>query len=229
MTKPHQLSEIKLFSKLALIELEKIGAYVNWTQHQAGKEIITRGEESSDIYLITEGIVRATTFSYSGKEICFQELEKGEIFGELSAIDHQPRSTSIIAQTDCTLGMIKAEHLWKLMEEYPIVMAAILKRLTSLIRFLCSRVYEYGALGTRERTRVEILRLAKNSMKNDRKAVITDMPTHESIANRIASHREAVTKELSYLTKIGLIEKKGNTLIVPDVDALSATVIENIA
>ncbi len=107
-------------------------------------------------------------------------------------------------------------------------MAGVLLRLTSLVRFLCSRVYEYGALGTRERTRAEIIRLAKQNMIDDKNAIITDMPTHEDIANRIASHREAVTKEFSYLAKSGLIEKKGKALVIPDVQALSATVIENI-
>ncbi len=223
-----KLKKIQLFRELSEPELLLIQPAIHESIYVPEGVILSHGESSSTAYILMSGAVRSTTFSSSGKEICFQHLEQGEMFGELSAIDGLPRTTSIIADTECVLGVIDSQQLWTLMETYPAVMAAVLKRLTSLVRFLCSRVYEYGALGTRERTRVEILRLAKKHMIDDKNAVITDMPTHENIANRIASHREAVTKEFSYLTKMGLIEKKGKTLVVPDVNALSATVIESV-
>lgn len=229
MIDTENLQLVDILSNLTSEELAKIQAMFTEKDYSAGETILLHGDSSSSVFFLAKGAVRSTTYSSSGKEICFQHLTQGEMFGELSAIDGLPRTTSIIAQTDCILGVMEAKQLWKLMEEYPSIMAGVLKRLSALVRFLCSRVYEYGALGTRERTRAEILRLARKHMISDRNAVITDMPTHEDIANRIASHREAVTKEFSYLTKMGLIEKKGTSIVVPDVEALSATLIESIA
>ena len=229
MHKIDALRKIKIFSALTDETLQQIQGMVVQRPYHADSTIIMHGDTSSATYLILKGAVRSTTFSTNGKEICFQLLEEGEIFGELSAIDDLPRTTSIIAETDCVLGILEPHQLWALMEQHPEIMSGVLKRLTSLVRFLCSRVYEYGALGTRDRTRAELLRMAKNNMIGENNAIITSMPTHESIANRIASHREAVTKEFSYLAKNGLIEKKGKTLLVPNIQALSALVMESIA
>ncbi len=223
------LHAIHIFSKLDASNLSSIESMLKYTTFNENEIILSHGEQSTAVYFLLEGTVRSTTYSMSGREICFQHLAPGEMFGELSAIDSLPRTTSIIAKSNCRLGILTARQLWQLMEEHPNIMASVLKRLTSMVRFLCSRVYEYGALGTRERTRVELLRMAKDNMTGDQDAVIENMPTHEAIANKIASHREAVTKELSHLVKRGLIEKNGKTLIIPNVNALSATIVENIA
>jgi len=222
------LHKLEIFSELPEAQRATLDAGISKKQYAAGEIVLVHGESSTEVYFVIDGSLRATTYSSSGREICYQTLESGAMFGELSAIDLKARTTSIICQSDCTLGVMSADRLWTLMQEYPEIMAGVLKRLTSMVRFLCSRVYEYGALGTRERTRAEILRLANNNVVADGQAVINDMPTHEDIANRIASHREAVTKELSYLAKNGLIEKRGRTLIVPSIEALSATLVEGI-
>ena len=50
--------------------------------------------------------------------------------------------------------------------------------------------------------------------------------THVEIANRISTHREAVTRELNRLSRIGIIERQAGTLLVRDVDRLTTMVQE---
>ena len=50
--------------------------------------------------------------------------------------------------------------------------------------------------------------------------------THVEIANRISTHREAVTRELNRLARIGIIERRSGTLLVRDVDRLATMVQE---
>ena len=47
-------------------------------------------------------------------------------------------------------------------------------------------------------------------------------PTHAEIASRVSTHREAVTRELNRLSKVGLITREGAALIVHDLDSLAA-------
>lgn len=49
---------------------------------------------------------------------------------------------------------------------------------------------------------------------------IPNMPTHAEIASRIATHREAATRELNPLPRDGLIGKHGSVIVVDDVAAL---------
>ena len=80
--------------------------------------------------------------------------------------------------------------------------SGVLSRVASLVRYLTDRVYKYGALDVKDRVRAEVLGLAREHMKEGDKAVIEKMPTHAEIANRVSTHREAVTRELNELSRM---------------------------
>ena len=97
-----------------------------------------------------------------------------------------------------------------------------------MVRFLVDRVYQYGALDVKDRIRMEVLRLARESMSGDDKIVIGNFPTHKEIANRVNTHREAVTRELNELSRIGLIEQKQRVLEVNSVSKLADMISDEI-
>ncbi|MFA9420203.1 MAG: helix-turn-helix domain-containing protein, partial [Gammaproteobacteria bacterium] len=105
---------------------------------------------------------------------------------------------------------------------------AALKRLASLVRFLVDRVYQYGALDVKDRVRTEVLRLARESMSGDDSATIQHFPTHSEIANQVDTHREAVTRELNELSRMGLIEQNQRVVTVKAVSHLEELLPEDI-
>ena len=114
----------------------------------------------------------------------------------------------------------------ELIHSHPTVADAVMTRLVSMIRELTDRVYRYDALSVKDRVRKEILRLAQAHMTGPNTAVVPNMPKHAEIANRIDTHREAVTRELSILSKMGLIQQQHRRLTVTDVTKLAALLPE---
>jgi CRP/FNR family transcriptional regulator, cyclic AMP receptor protein len=55
-------------------------------------------------------------------------------------------------------------------------------------------------------------------------ASIDPTPTHAEIASRTSTHREAVTRELNRLTKMGIIEQRSRVLWIKDLARLEALV-----
>jgi Crp-like helix-turn-helix domain len=74
-----------------------------------------------------------------------------------------------------------------------------------------------GGLAVNNRIQAQVLRLANLAPQEGKSARIVPAPTHFEIASRIGTHREAVTRELSRLSPIGIIERQGGTLAVRDV------------
>jgi len=72
------------------------------------------------------------------------------------------------------------------------------------------------------------LRLASLSSREGKTANIVPAPTHAEIASRTSTHREAVTRELNRLSKIGILEQRNRALLVRDIDRLSALVHDAI-
>jgi CRP/FNR family cyclic AMP-dependent transcriptional regulator len=222
------LRQMTVFHDLGDESLDRIAGFMHLKEFSRGREVIPYKGTGSDVYFLLEGSVRVTTFAFSGKEISYEELSPGAMFGELSAIDGAPRAANVIALEPTMTASISKSDFWWVIHEYPEVACMVLKRLTSMVRFLCDRVYLYGALDVPDRVRVEILRLARKNMTGENIAVIEPMSTHVEIANRINTHREAVTRELNELSRIGLIEKKKKALTVKDVSRLAELLPEDL-
>lgn len=215
------LRKIELFKSLDDEAFGLISSLVKWKRYRKGAEIIPYMGENDGVYFLASGCVRVIIFSFSGKEISYQELGPGEMFGELSAIDQLPRAANVIVLEPALIGIISGADYWSLIDRYPSVATATLKRLASMIRFLIDRVYQYGALDVKDRVRMEVLRLARESMSNEDTADIPNFPTHREIANRVNTHREAVTRELNELTRMGLVEQNQRVLTVKTVAGLT--------
>jgi CRP-like cAMP-binding protein len=114
----------------------------------------------------------------------------------------------------------------ELLATEPTVAQALLPQLVTKIRALTTRVYEFSTLAVNNRIQAELLRLANLAPKQGKSARIVPAPTHVEIAGRVSTHREAVTRELNRLSRIGITERQGSALVVKDVDRLAEMVHE---
>jgi CRP/FNR family transcriptional regulator, cyclic AMP receptor protein len=97
-------------------------------------------------------------------------------------------------------------------------------QLVSKIRALTTRVYEFSTLVVSNRIQAELLRLAIDALRSGSCTRIAPAPTHTEIASRVSTHREAVTRELARLSRLGFIEKEKNALVVKDLERLTEMV-----
>jgi CRP/FNR family cyclic AMP-dependent transcriptional regulator len=182
--------------------------------------IVRNQDTSNDVYFVIAGSVRATIFSRAGKEVAFRDMGAGEMFGDLSAIDGQPRCANVIALQDSVVLDMKSSTFQNVLRDHSRVAFAVLCGLTELVRHLSDRVVEFSTLGVNNRIHAELLRLAREYPRDGSRVEITRPPTHADIASRVSTRREAVTKELSRLSDTGVIERRGKSLVVPDVERL---------
>lgn len=219
---PTILSAIDVFRNLSTADYESMTHIVKAHSYQPDQRIINLGEHTQDVFFVIKGKVRITTFTSGGKEVTFQDMKAGQMFGELSAIDGQARSTNAVALTESLLVVTPVESFFKILRDYPNVNELILRQLTGLIRKLGDRIVEFSALSVKSRIHAEILRLAKKNLVDDNSAEIIPAPTHLDIANRISTHREAVSRELSDLTKCGILKRSDGNLVIKDVAQLES-------
>ena len=215
------LATIDLFSGLESVELGAIERHVRVRQFRAGQTLVGYQDDSHDLFFILTGKLKVTIFSEAGREVAFRELHAGQSFGELSAIDGQPRSANVIALTDASVGSMTAPDFVTLLRDHPDIALATLRKLTMLVRALTSRVEE-GANKVEVRVCHELLRLAREQMLNDNAARLRPAPKHADVASRINTHREAVSRLLSKLTKLGVVQRGRGELVIRDVQALAA-------
>lgn len=214
------LACIEIFKSLSIDSLQEISSKCSCATYTANQQIIKHQDCSNDVYFICSGAVRATIYSASGKEVTFEDLSAGQVFGELSAIDAQPRSTYVVALGDSLIATMSASEYWRTLHKYPGVAEVTFRRLTGMVRMLCERILEFSTLGVRNRIHAELLRLAGLTATEGNSVVIDPFPTHAEIASRVSTHREAVTRELNELDKMGILDRSAGNFIVKDIAAL---------
>jgi CRP/FNR family cyclic AMP-dependent transcriptional regulator len=106
------------------------------------------------------------------------------------------------------------------------VAVATLRLLTSRVRRLSERVYEFRSFAVQHRIHAELLRLAKATGTTHGEITLSPAPTLADIADRVSTHREAISREMSRLGSLGLISREGGALRIPDISKLAELVRE---
>ncbi len=203
---------------------ERLEPHVRLVKLRAGQMIIGHQDQTSDVFIVLEGTLRVELVSLGGREVILADIGPGELFGEYSAVDEQPRSANVSAIGACVLACIPGHLFRSAALASPETAEWLARLLVQRIRLLTERNFELNALAVRSRLHCELLRLCIDAGIADNRAAIVPAPTHAQFAARIGTHREAVTRELLYLNKSGVLEQKGRALTVGDVARLTAIV-----
>jgi len=215
-----RLRLISLFEDLGEAELQRIARSCVTRSYERTTQVYGEHDEATDVFFILEGTVRINSTSAEGREIIFNDLGVGHMFGEFAAIDGQPRSATVVALSDCVLASMPAARFFELLKENGTVSTRLIQLLVAKIRAASERVFEVSALAVRERVRRELLRMAAEGTKTGRSVVISPAPTHYDLAARIGSHREAVTRELNRLAEEKVVEIGRRQIKIVDIRLL---------
>jgi CRP-like cAMP-binding protein len=218
------LARIPLFRSLDSEAIRRLDSQCVWRRTKARECVLAYKDGGADLYFVSQGHLRVLIRTPAGKEALLRDIRDGEFFGELAAIDSQPRSASIVAVTGSTLASMAPAIFRGVVHAYPDVCDQLLVLLASQIRMLANRVNEYGALNVRTRIHAELLRLARTGRSGE--AVISPPPTHAELAARVSSHREAITRELNSLVRAGLLDRRRGALVLLDPARLAGLIEE---
>lgn len=222
----HSLDGIALFEPLSPSERRTLAQQCSWRRYAAQEQVFDRSDDARDVYFIIEGVVRVVDYSFSGREVSFDDLTAGTYFGHLAAIDGKPRSAGVISLADTLLAAMSPAVFERTMIDHPTLALDIMKNMAAMVRRSTERIMDLSTLGANNRVHAEILRLARacRTDEDEETAVIAPIPVHSDIASRVSTTRETVARVFSDLARSGLVERRPNQLFVSDFDKLEQLV-----
>ncbi len=203
------LKNIDLFTDLNDEQLRSVAQRLTVRQYAKNELILAKLDPSDEVFFISSGSVRVTSFSESGKEASYNEKVAGEVFGELSALDGRGRAADVIALESCTMLSATRKDFTDLIQNYPSINSQLMLRLVKNIRSLTERVFEFTSMDVRNRVLAELHRVCLSLGAQRDSLLIDPAPTHADIASRVSTTREAVTRIFKELEQDGVIEKHG--------------------
>ena len=216
-----QTDEVQFLDALAQTE-------VNWLHERGVARRFERGaalfherQLSDRVMVLLEGRVKIASVSEDGREAVLAFRGPGEVLGELSAIDGQPRSATVIAVDPVRALVIPAHDFRRFLERTPNATLWLLTRLIARLREADRKRIEFGASDTIGRVAARLVELAERYGRDVDQGVRIDLPiTQEELASWVGSSREGVNKALHTLKNLRWVETEQRSITVLDMEAL---------
>lgn len=203
------LTTINLFSDLKPEDLEPIKRLVVTRNYAKNAILINEGDEANAMYIINSGRVRVFVNDSEGREFTLNTMDSGEYFGELSLLDDEPRSASVIAMEKSSISIIYKEDFNKALMASPSIAISLLKNLSHRVRSLTDNAKTLALQDVYGRIRKTLITLAE---PEEDYHIIREKLTQQEIANRIGSSREMVARILKDLQLGGYIESEKKSI-----------------
>ena len=187
-----------------------------------GQILFKEGQEGDRLYVVVQGKIKLGTASGDGRENLLSILGPGEMFGELSLFDPEPRTSTATAVTDARLVSLAHEAVIGLVTTHPQTSLELLRRLAQRLRKSNEILADLVFADVPGRVAKAIMDLGERfgSQKEDGLHVNHDL-TQEELAQLVGASRETVNKALADFAARGWVKLEPRAVLVTDVERLT--------
>ena len=213
---------VPFMSDLPEDSIHKIAAHFVTISHPANQILLLENDWGGSVYFILEGWVKIRTYNLEGKEVTLNILGRGEIFGEMAAMDKMPRSTDAISLTKTLIGRIPAEDFVNLINTEPVAGVRLVQLMAKRLRQVNRRLQLREASSISRVADAILFLVEGQGTEGEQGTEIPNLP-HREISSLSGLARETVTRVLTKLEKKGLIQRDADSMRIPDLPALEET------
>lgn len=181
--------------------------------YEPGRLIYLQGTVATRFYYILRGKAKAFISSEDGDERILNIYRAGDLMGEASFFDRQPRVTTSMALTRCELVPIDDETVRRLFSQHPELAMAMLRYLARTVRLLSAHVDDISFLVADKR----IARLLITLQTDDLGLIHS---TQDEIGFASGVSRVTVSRVLREFARKGWIKTGYRTLKIADFNTL---------
>ena len=216
----HTFSKSSFLGSINQEDWDILSGIWSTNHYKSGQFLISAEDDNTDVFFVLRGTAKVTIYTSTGREISFAEINAGDSFGEFSAIDNEPRSSSVVAAGDCFAARMSSHDFCALLRTHPELSFRLLTILISHLRKLSKRVIDFNAKSVNLRLQEALLELAERHSHGNDSVLIERPPTQSELAAYIFSSREGVAREMGRLKKAGLLTRQKRNLHIPSIQKL---------
>lgn len=221
MNRRDLLSGISIFSSLSDEDLDRLVAITTLKKLGAKQALFHKGELAIALYGVMKGRLKASAAGADGKEVVFGLMDPGEVIGEISLLDSEPRSATVVAMEPSELLCLDRRDFLPFLEKHPSVAIELAAVLASRLRRLSGVMEDTLFLTLPSRLAKKILNLASSyGRKVDDGVVIELKLPQQELGELVGTSRESINKQLRGWVEEGLVRVERGYITVLNQDRL---------
>jgi len=131
------LGSTPFFGGLTDPSLDLLNSMLVERQFDPGAIVVSEGEPGRSMYIVHAGVLAVSKLGNSGRTIRMADLGPGDFFGEMTLIEMQNRSATVVAESETVLYELTARNLY---EYYKADIHAYVMVMLNINRELCRRL-----------------------------------------------------------------------------------------
>jgi CRP-like cAMP-binding protein len=211
------LAENSLLKHLEPADRVRLAEYAQIVRFDADAVIFQRGDPGNGMMAVVTGRVKICAHSEDGKELILNIIKPGEVFGEISLIDGEPRTADAMALEPCQLLVLERRDFQRHLDDNPRMAQRLLAILCQRLRRTSAALEESLFLEVPARLARVVLHLARAYGIPARTGTCIDVKLSQSQLGAIAGiTRESVNKQLGLWREAGWISLRNGYLTVAE-------------
>ena len=185
-----------------------------------GQALFTQGDRAERVFVIERGWVIISCVAPGAREIVLGLRGPGDVIGELSSLDGEPRSATALAVDEVAAIVAPASVLTRALRDADIA-NELIRVLAVRLRDADRKRLEFASLDTLGRVAWRLLELGEQFGEEGADGIMVELPlSQEQLASWCGASREATVKALAALRTLGCVTTGRRTLHILDVEAL---------
>lgn len=198
------LRSFSVFRPLADDKLESVGRVAMMRRVSRSSAVVHAGDRTDFVYFIITGTAKVLVSDEEGREVILSMLGPGDMFGEMSVLDENPRSATVLAVTPVTLVAISKTDFRRLLAENFELSLQIMRSLVGRLREADRKIESLALMDVYGRV---ARLLVEMSEQGEDTRVVNRKISKQDIAKMIGASREMVSRVMKDLQTRGLIRE----------------------
>lgn len=180
-----------------------------------------QGDDAGAVIVLSTGRVKIASPTSSGREVIVAVRGPGDLLGELSAIDGQPRSTTVTTLEPVEALLVPGSAFAAFLERRPRVALVLLRMVAERLRYADRQQADFAAHDVVGRLAHRLVELCERFGAPGADGIEIALPlSQEELAAWTGASREAVSKALQLLRSLRILETGRRQITVLDLEAL---------
>ena len=193
-------------------------------RYGANVTLFHEGDEPGPVVVLLSGRAKVASLSSAGREVIVAIRGPGDLLGELSAIDGEPRSATVMTLEAVEALLVPGSAFAAFLERCPRVALVILRMVAGRLRYADAQQADFATHDVVGRVAHRLVELSERfgSTRGEGRIEIELPLSQEELAAWTGASREAVSKALQLLRSLRIVETGRRHVTVLDVEALRA-------
>jgi len=202
-------ADAPVFREIAQQDLLRFLSVGVQTRVQDGHTIFLRGDSPTAVYLILGGSVRISTLAASGKCIVVEIFQRGELFGEIGAIDDGMRTADATAMGPVELLTIPSGAFRELLATSAPFANKILRIVINRLRRTYSLLEDASLRSVEQRLAKQVLYLVRLGVSGETKVRLQSRMHQDDLADLLGVTTRSIINVLNKWRAEGLVSFDG--------------------